>query len=137
MKYRSTLHSIQLALLCNTSTVKEYGYKNIMHPLLQDLIHLEQTGLFIDQLGATVKGTVFLYVFFFESFTVGKFCRFCMATRNETWHTEIGTENFEPRTEDMHNRHIEEVKQDPSLSKLYGLKRSCPLTFSCSNWLPT
>lgn len=86
VKYRSTLHSIQLALLCNTSTVKEYGYQKIMRPFLQDLVHLEQTGLYIDQLGATVKGTV-LYVSadnlgahslagFFQSFTVERFCRF-------------------------------------------------------------
>ncbi len=59
-----------------------------------------------------------------------RFCCFCMAMRSETQHTEVGTRNFEPRTEDMHNRHIEEVKQDPSLSKLYGVKGS-------SNWLPT
>ncbi len=58
VKYRSTLQSIQLALLCNASPVKEYGYKIIMQPLLQDLVHLEQTGMYIDQLGASVKGTV-------------------------------------------------------------------------------
>ncbi len=54
----STLQSVQLALLCNASPVKEYGYKIIMQPLLQDLVHLEQTGMYIDQLGASVKGTV-------------------------------------------------------------------------------
>ncbi len=80
--------------------------------------------MYIDQLGASVKGTV-LYVSadklavhglagFIESFTVDRFCCFCMATRSETQHTEVGTRNFEPRTEDMHNRHIKEVKQDPS-----------------------
>ncbi|RXN06115.1 sterile alpha motif domain-containing 3-like isoform X1 [Labeo rohita] len=47
---------------------------------------------------------------FFESFTVERFCRFCMATRNETQHTEVGTRNFEQRTENMHNRHIEEYE---------------------------
>jgi len=138
VKYRSTLRSIQLGLLCNAGTVKEYGYEKVMQPLVKDLVHLEQSGLFIDQLGSTVKGTV-LYVSadnlgahsmagFLEGFTAERFCRFCMSTRTEAQHTDVGCQNFEPRTKDSHNRHVEEVKQDPSLSKLYGVKGSCPLT---------
>lgn len=32
----------------------------------------------------------------------------------------VASSNFEPRTKDTHVRHVGEVKQDPSLSKLYG-----------------
>lgn len=51
-----------------------------------------------------------------------------MASRNETQHIEVGTTNFELWTKDLHNRHIEKVKQNPSLSKVYGVKGTCPLT---------
>lgn len=138
VKHRSMLRSIQLGLLCNAGTVKDYGYEKVMQPLVKDLVRLEQTGLFIDQLGATVKGTV-LYVSadnlgahsmagFLEGFTAARFCRFCMGTRTEVQHTEVGSSNFETRTKDTHDRHVKEVKQDPSLSKLYGVRGSCPLT---------
>lgn len=40
-KYRSTLNSIQLALLCNTSTVKKFGYANVLQPFICDLKLLE------------------------------------------------------------------------------------------------
>ncbi|XP_060771467.1 uncharacterized protein LOC132882224 isoform X2 [Neoarius graeffei] len=92
-KYRSTLHSIQLAVLCKTSDVKEYGYAKILHPLIQDLVSLEQHGVYVEKLGACVKGTV-LHVAadnlaahslagFFESFGVDRFCRFCMEKRSK------------------------------------------------------
>lgn len=44
-EYRSTLHSIQLAVLCKASDVKKYGYAKILHPLIQDLVSLEQHGV--------------------------------------------------------------------------------------------
>ena len=56
-KYRSTLNSIQLALLCNTSTVKECDYAKVLQPLIYDLKILEQDGVYIESLGANVKGT--------------------------------------------------------------------------------
>lgn len=108
VKHRSMLRSIQLGLLCNAGTVKECGYEKVMQPLVKDLVHLEQTGLFIDELGATVKGTV-LYVLadnlgahsmagFLEGFTSERFCHFCMGTRTEVQHTEVGSSNIETRT---------------------------------------
>lgn len=51
VKHRSMLRSIQHGLLSNAGTVKDYGYEKIMQPLVKDLVHLEQIGLFIDQLG--------------------------------------------------------------------------------------
>lgn len=57
-KYRSTLNSIQLALLCNTSTIKQCGYEKVLQPIIQDLVSLEQHVVYVEQLGASVKGTV-------------------------------------------------------------------------------
>jgi len=42
-KYRSSLHSLQLSILCKASAVKKYGYADVLHPLLQDLDTLEKT----------------------------------------------------------------------------------------------
>uniref|UniRef100_A0A8C7WUQ7 C2H2-type domain-containing protein n=1 Tax=Oryzias sinensis TaxID=183150 RepID=A0A8C7WUQ7_9TELE len=98
-KYRSTLNSIQLALLCNTSTVKECGYAKVLQPLIYDLKLLEQNGVYLEQLGESVKGTV-LYVVadnlgahslagFLESFTTDKFCRFCSASSFDKQYQEM------------------------------------------------
>lgn len=91
VKHRSVLQYIQLGLFYKAGIVKEYDYEKVLRTL-------EQTGLFIDQLGATVKGTV-LYVSadnlgahpmagFLEGFTAERFCRFCMVTRIEVQHTK-------------------------------------------------
>ncbi|XP_053083781.1 uncharacterized protein LOC113541109 [Pangasianodon hypophthalmus] len=94
VKYRSTLNSTQVALLCNTSTMKQYGYEKVLQPLILDLISLEQHGVYVEQLGANVKGTVLFVAAdnlaahslagFYESFTV----EVCMASRSDTQQQE-------------------------------------------------
>lgn len=56
-KHRSCLHSIQLAMLCRASAIKQHGYAAV----LQDLVTLEKHSVYVEQLGECVKGTV-LYV---------------------------------------------------------------------------
>lgn len=84
--YRSSLHSIQLALLCKVSNVKLYGYGEILYPLIQDVIFLDQHVENVETLGASVKDTV-LFVDadnlaahslggFSQSFTVRRMCQF-------------------------------------------------------------
>ena len=137
-KYRSTLNQIQLALLCNTSTVKECGYEKILHPLIYDLKLLEQNGVYVEQLGVSVKGTV-LYVAadnlgahslagFLESFTVDKFCRFCTANMGDAQQQEVYSDLFQLRDKESHDKQVQEVREDPGLSRIYGVKRACPLT---------
>lgn len=58
-----------------------------------DLVTCEEQGLYLEQLGASIKGTVLFVAAdnleahslagFHESFTVNHMCRFCMATRDE------------------------------------------------------
>lgn len=133
-KYRSTLHSIQLVFLCKASCVKEFGYTKILHPLMHDLTSFEQHGVYVEKLGECVKGTV-LYVAadnlaahslagFFESFTVDRFCRFCMATRGEMQAKEVNSGAFKPRTIDTNNQQVQEVKQDPTMANGMVLKES-------------
>lgn len=59
-KYRSSLPSIQLALLCKANTIKDHGYGETLRPLIQDLVFLKQQGIYVEQLGATVRGTVLI-----------------------------------------------------------------------------
>lgn len=143
-KYRSTLHSIQLALLCKATHVKEYGYAKVLHPLIQDLASLEQHGVFVERLGECVRGTV-LHVAadnlaahslagFFESFTVERYCRFCMATRDEVQVKEVCSHAFEQRTVHTHNQQVQEVLQDPAVAKQYGVKGGCVLTDSLEHF---
>ncbi|XP_059195787.1 uncharacterized protein LOC131976671 [Centropristis striata] len=58
-QYRSSLHVIQLALLCKVPDVERCGYQRILSPLLKDLHTLEEDGIFIESLGQCVRGTVF------------------------------------------------------------------------------
>lgn len=137
-KYRASLNSIQLALICNTTTVKECGYAKVLDPLIHDLMSLEKDGVYIEALGASVKGTV-LYVAadnlsahavagFYESFSVDKFCRFCMASRSETQEQMVCPGAFELRNKDNHDRQVQEVLKDPELGRTYGVKKECPFT---------
>lgn len=61
-KYRSTLQSIQLALLCKASDAKKYGYAKILHPLIQDLISLEQHGLYAEKLVSKAQYYMWLLI---------------------------------------------------------------------------
>lgn len=124
-KYRSTLSSIHLALLCNTSTVKECGYAKVLQPLLYDLKALEQDGVYLEKLGLNVKGTV-LYVAagFLEGFTVNRFCRFCLASSSDTQQHMVSSGIFQLRDKDSHDTHVQEVREDPKVFHIMYAK-SC------------
>ncbi|KAK7921877.1 hypothetical protein WMY93_008779 [Mugilogobius chulae] len=137
-KFRSSLNAIQLALMCKVNTVKECGYSEVLHPLLQDLVHLEKSGVYVERLGSSIRGTV-LYMAadnlaahslagFQESFVSDKICRFCMATKDEIQNNEVSSGYFRLRTKDEHKQHVQEVKENPYLAKEYGVKGSCPLS---------
>lgn len=89
--YHSSLYSIYLAALINSNDVKTYGYDKLLCPLINDLITLEQHGMFLDKLGKTLKGAVQCVVAdnlgahgiagFVESFSGSYFSRFCTASR--------------------------------------------------------
>lgn len=58
IKYRSALSSIYLAVLCKSDDLKNFGHDIVLDPLLKDIQVLEKQGVFIQRLGANVKGTV-------------------------------------------------------------------------------
>ncbi|KAG9276958.1 hypothetical protein AMEX_G6936 [Astyanax mexicanus] len=98
-EFRSGLNSIQLALLGKSAEVKMYGYEAFFEPFLRDLKSLEKDGVFVEQMGESVKGTVLTVsadnlgahgvAGFQESFHVEKFCRFCLASLNDIQTTAV------------------------------------------------
>ena len=111
-KYRSTLHAIQLAVLCKVSAVREHGYHKILEPLVQDLMTLEENGVHIEKLGASIKGTLLdlaadnlaahSVAGFQECFTAGKICRFCMANHQEIQAEDATSKLYTLRTKLLH-----------------------------------
>ncbi|XP_049330956.1 uncharacterized protein LOC125799085 isoform X2 [Astyanax mexicanus] len=148
-KYRSALSSIYLALLSNSNDVKTFGYAQIVEPLLKELCTLETKGFYIDRLGTFVKGTV-LYVSsdnlgahsfagFQESFSVDKFCRFCLASRSDIQSTSVRTGCFPLRTKILHNEAVKSLKEHESIV-VDGVKGDCVLNelnyFHCITGFP-
>lgn len=85
--------------------MKQHGYADVLHPLLQDLVTLEKQSVYVEQLGECVKGTVF-YVSadnlgahslagVQECFTVQRPCWFCMATKSDVQQEEVWSGEFE------------------------------------------
>lgn len=136
-KHRSSLHAIQLAVLCKVNTVKEKGYHEVLRPLIEDLASLEENGVYVEKLGASIKGTVLFVAAdnlaahalggFQESFIVERMCRFCMATREEIQTKNVSSGFYMLRTKDAHDRQVQEVKQDPSKVAHCGVKGGCVL----------
>ena len=102
---------------------KDHGYGEILRPLIQDLVSLEQHGVYVEQLGARIKGTVLLVAVdnltahsfgrFFESLMVCRMCRFCK---------EVRKGSFRPRMKENHDRHVQDVLQDSTMAQQYGVK---------------
>lgn len=135
----SSLSSIYLALLCKSEDLRTFGYPKIFEPLLQDLVILEQQGVFIDNLGVNFKGTVQYVVAdslgahglagFVESFSGDYFCRFCTATRSEI-ESKATNSDFSLRTEELHRVHIATARETGVAC--CGVKSSCVLADSLS-----
>lgn len=100
--YHSSLSSIYLAALIKSDDLKSFGYENVLKPLINDLVILEQSGIFVSKLGRTVKGTVRCVVAdnlgahsiagFVENFTGSYVCRFCTAETVQIQTTEVNGE---------------------------------------------
>jgi len=132
-KFRSGLHSIQLAVLGKSDDVRLFGYEKFLDPLMKDLKCLEQTGVFVPALSQYLKGTVFCVsadnlgahslAGFQESFNVEKIKS-----------TEVS--DFKLRTTEQHNYFVEEVQNSDILRSVNGVKRECVLSKHLSFFHP-
>ncbi|KAK0142283.1 hypothetical protein N1851_020018 [Merluccius polli] len=138
---KSALHSIQLALLCNSNDVRQFGFAKVFAPLLSDLKTLEEVGVYIETFGDCLKGTVYSVAAdnlaahglagFNESFRSTYFCRFCLATKQKCKYQML----YLMRTKDLHDKHVQEIQNNDSQKK-YGVKQSCVLSDHLSYFHP-
>lgn len=131
------LRSIYLAALCKTVHIKQYGYSKVLEPLIRDIEHLERTGVFVKRFGSFIKDTL-LYVSadnlsahsiagYQESFSVDKFCRFCLASLKDIQQHDVRSGAFILRTPELFDEAIN-VLNTTDASCVDGLKRACPLS---------
>ncbi|KAG9278069.1 hypothetical protein AMEX_G5864 [Astyanax mexicanus] len=136
VKYRSSLHVIQLATLCKVSDIQKFGYERVLAPLLKDLCTLEEDGVFIESIGKAVRGTVMCVVSdnlaahslagFTKSFRAKYFCRFCKATQDQMHTCEVGSGEFCLRTKASHDFDVHAVTHGESQDQC-GVQGDCVL----------
>ncbi|KAA8580464.1 hypothetical protein FQN60_005999, partial [Etheostoma spectabile] len=139
--FHSALSNIYLAALIRSEDVKCYGYDSVLKPLVDDLITLEQEGLFISKLGKSVKGFVHCIVAdnlgahgiagFVESFSGKYVCRFCTAENVDIQTKEVNSGVFCARSKDNHTSHLKAIEEN-SLSSHFGVKKKCVLSENLS-----
>ena len=132
----SSQSSIYLAVLCKTDDVHKFGYKHVLHPLLQDTKTLEQEGVFVPLLGRCLKGTIQFVAAdnlgahslagFNESFSGGYICRFCTGTRTDIQTKEVKSGAFSLRTKELHDSHVKSAQENGTSS--FGVKSYCVIT---------
>ena len=137
----SSLSNIYLAALIRSEDVKCYGFDSVLKPLIEDLITLQQQGLFIAKLGKTVKGFVHCVVAdnlgahgiagFVENFSGKYFCRFCTAENVDIQTKEVKSGEFCLRTKEIHSSHLRAIEEN-SLNCLFGVKTKCVLSENLS-----
>jgi len=139
---RSRLHSIQLAALCFSSSVKRCGFDEILKPLVNDLVTLANSGITVERTDGkfTFRGGLCAVVAdnlaahsiggFFESFTSLHPCRFCLIRRDKM-HSEFSCDASKLRSAESYDNQLKLVAQDQSFQSVYGLRRN-----SCLNSVP-
>lgn len=137
---QSSLSSINLSLLCKSNYIKTYGYGKVLEPLLHDLVVLENHGLFLQQTGKNIKGTVQFVsadnlgahglAGFVENFSGEYVCRFCTGRFSDFQTKPVVSSDFILRSKESHKEHVKcaEDSGKPCL----GVKRACVLTKNLS-----
>ena len=144
-KYRSSLHVIQLALLCKVPDLQRCGYQSVLSPLLRDLHTLEQDGVFIETLGQCIRGTVLCVAAdnlaahglagFVQSFRGNYVCRFCCCTADEIQSSEVSEGELNMRTKACHDVHVQNAVQGETVTH-FGVKSECVLSKALQHFHP-
>lgn len=122
----SALISMHLADLSKADDERRFGYV-ILEPLMNDLcifsakykktIKGSMLNAVPDNLGAhAIGGLVLMEII----------CRFCHHA--EFQEREVRSGAFPPRTREAYASHVQTVKDNPTLTHCYGVKKVCPLT---------
>jgi len=136
-KFRSQQRFIHLALLVKHKHVKEYGYANVLQPLVYDLEILQADGISIIVNGSSklVKGKLIsisadnlsahMLAGFQHHFHAGRICRFCMMDHPHMASC-FSESSVVLRTPDAHLYHLDAVAENPVNSTVYGVRHVCP-----------
>ena len=142
--FRAGLTSIQLGALGNSYDVKEFGYERFLEPFIKDLKLIEDNGIHVDALKRSVGVKLFCVCTdnlgahslagFQESFIVNKFCCFCSISLSEI--ETARPREFLLRTVDQHDKFVDELKQNPTLKSVNGVKCECVLSKLLTSFHP-
>lgn len=139
VKYHSLLRNIHLAVLVKYRYVREFGYGEVLKPLINDLQSLAENGICVTVDGETikVKGSVVILSGdnlsvhgiggFSPSFSSGRVCWHCSVSYNNLSATR-SEEDCTVRTSAVHEFQVQSVLADSSLKSVYGVNGECCLS---------
>lgn len=125
--------NMQLAILCFNSHINTFSLDVILEKLIEDIIILENSGIFIPKNGTFLKGTIFIILGdnlgshqlggYMENFSTAEhFCRYCLITKSEF---KLCIHSFgEKRSPENYKIAIEKVQHDGK--PFNGIKRDSP-----------
>ncbi|CAB4007939.1 uncharacterized protein LOC110246895 [Paramuricea clavata] len=141
-KFRSSLKSLNLVILCPVKWIKMYGMDKVLRPFMSDLALLESdhgvqlnianqvmpiqgslSVVLADNLGSNSIGG------FMESFSANRPCRFCLGLSWE-FQEKFVEEEFTMRTRESYTRQMDLVAEDPESVSVYGVKKPSALNAS-------
>jgi len=103
---------------------------------------LEELGVYVPQLGESVKGAVFSVVAdnlgahsvagFMQSFSVEYYCRFCTGKSSDIQLHSVASGAFSLRTKELHQAHVKQAQDTGTFC--YGVKNECVFTKNLSNF---
>lgn len=134
---RSSLHVIQLSILCRSSDLKEFGLHKILKPLITDLNILSNEGVMIPGKGFLQGGIAFICAdnlgsnflgAFSESFSpnVMYICRTCMINKDNI-QSEFCPSKFSLRNVEDYDKYISESHSNRKSFSDCGIKYRSPL----------
>lgn len=126
---------INKTVLSKADDVRTFGYE-VLEPLLNDICVLEEKGIFLARLEKTIKGTACIVADnlgahavsgLVERFNRDYIRRFCLAKHADFHQKEVRSGAFPPRTKEAYVTHVQTIKENPTLTHCFGVKKVCPL----------
>lgn len=118
--------------------LQRYRFKDILHPLIQDLRNLFKEGILVSVNGQEIKLKCALATISADNlsahnlagftccFSSGRVCRFCMVTYQDL-KSHVNEDNVIIRSSEVHKYHLSALREIGEISKkTYGVVNECP-----------
>lgn len=132
---RASVNNIQLAVLCRSKFVQYFGVEQVLARFLQDISDLECNGVYVDSLGANLKGTIscvcadnlaaHMLFGMAQSFgpSVARFCRYCLATNKSALQNPHAKRlKFPSRSQSNYSYHLQQLAKGNVEKSTYGIR---------------